>query len=80
MNLGCPDKDQIASIAEIKATRDIFEHNSGIVNQVYLNKAKGKARFGLGESIEISDQYLFDSWKLLSGICAKMTYNAAKLL
>jgi hypothetical protein len=47
--LGCPNDDEIERIAEIKATRDVIEHNSGLVNQTYLLKSGSKARYVEGQ-------------------------------
>lgn len=79
--LGCPASDEIAQIAEIKATRDVLEHAEGIINRTYLDKAGKKARFTTeGESIDVSDLYLRDSWDLLKKICNDMTAAAIKIL
>ena len=58
MKLGCPSDDEIEKVAEIKATRDVFEHNSGVAGKIYLGKAGSKARFKEGDSIDVPDPYL----------------------
>jgi hypothetical protein len=78
--LGCPAADEIERVAEIKATRDIIEHNSGIVNKIYLGKAGAKSRFKEGDNIEVADTYLRESWELLKKICNDMTNAAQRLL
>lgn len=56
---------------EIKATRDILIHSSGIVNSIYIQKAGSMARAQLGETIPIDQKY-FDhcvaTIKRISGI------------
>jgi len=42
---------------EIKATRDLIIHNSGIVNEVYLSKVSDRKRGNVGEEIEINAEY-----------------------
>jgi len=44
VDLDCPSEDEIATLAEVKAARDILEHNAGIVNEVYLRKAGNCAK------------------------------------
>jgi hypothetical protein len=78
--LGCPSADEIEVIAETKATRDVLEHNAGIVGKVYVAKAGPKARFKEGEYVELSDRYLTDSWNLLKKVCNDLTAAAAKVL
>jgi hypothetical protein len=75
--LGCPSDDEIARFAELKATRDVFEHNDGTANDVYLAKSGAKARFTLGRAVEVPDIYLFDARTLLTKMCEDM---AAALL
>jgi hypothetical protein len=65
VNLGCPSDDEIAALAEIKATRDILEHNAGVVNETYIRKAGKRARFPVGRTIEIDDTYHLESWQLI---------------
>lgn len=78
--LGCPSSPEIEQIAEMKATRDVIEHNSGKVNRVYLVKSGGKARFKEGEFVEVDDPYLLDSWKLVKKICQDMSAAVIKTL
>jgi hypothetical protein len=44
VKLDCPTENEIDALAEIKAARDILEHNAGVVNEIYRRKAGGKAR------------------------------------
>jgi len=57
--------DMINSLAELKALRDVLEHNDGRINKLYLEKAGDKKRGNDGESIEISDDILLESYQLL---------------
>ncbi len=68
VQLGCPTADQIEQLVEIKASRDILVHNGGIVNSVYVEKAKGRARFKVGEALEVPDRYHRESWQLIRQI------------
>ena len=57
--------DMIAYLVELKALRDVLEHNDGRINKPYLEKAGDKNRGNDGESIEISDDILLESYELL---------------
>jgi hypothetical protein len=35
VKLDCPTEDEIDALAEIKAARDILEHNAGVVNEIF---------------------------------------------
>ena len=48
---------------EIKATRDIFIHNRGIANDVYLRKAGSHARAKDGMSLPADIQYFLESYE-----------------
>lgn len=47
----------VASWIEIKATRDIIVHNSGLANATYIRKADVKARAGDGEELPMDEVY-----------------------
>jgi hypothetical protein len=64
VKLGCPTKDEIERIAEMKAARDLIIHNSGIVNKTYLEKAGTKARYPVGDKLVIERPYFDDCWVL----------------
>jgi hypothetical protein len=56
---------------EIKATRDIIIHNSGIINNVYLSKVGNQKRGEIGDRLVIDNQYFnhcIATLKRLSGI------------
>ena len=67
-NLGCPTADEIEKLAEIKASRDILVHNSGIANATYASKAGTRARYRDGEKLEIPEQYHRASWETINKV------------
>lgn len=70
MKLGCPTDDEVDALAELKATRDVLEHNAGVANDTYVRKAGKKARYAAGEYVEIDDAYHLASWQLVKkGSC-----------
>lgn len=48
---------------EVKATRDIFIHNRGIANDVYVRKAGSHARVKAGMSLPADIQYFLESYE-----------------
>ncbi len=64
VKIGSPTDAQVEQFAEIKASRDLLIHNSGIVNAIYLEKAGKRARRRLNERIDISPEYFQTSWSL----------------
>lgn len=48
---------------EIKATRDIFVHNGGIANDVYIRKTGTHARVKDGMSLPVDVQYFLESYE-----------------
>jgi hypothetical protein len=77
--LGCPSADEVEGLAEIKATRDVLEHNAGVVTKVYMDKSGKKARFKAGEYVELPDMYLRDCWLLLKKISNDLANAAIKV-
>lgn len=73
VKLDCPTTDEIDTLAEIKATRDVLEHNAGIANEVYRRKAGKKARYAVGDAIEIEYTYHLDSWSLIRKVVADVS-------
>src|SRR5208283_2896715 len=64
---GCNVSDNdLGTIAEAKATRDLLVHNAGIVNPTYLEKSGKFARSKAGEIISVAGNYTFDTWHLFS--------------
>src|ERR1700722_16786774 len=76
VHLDCPSEDEINSLAEVKASRDILEHNAGVVNETYLRKAGTKARYGLGKRVEIDDDYHLASWRLIKKVVVEVSTAA----
>lgn len=48
---------------EIKATRDIFIHNRGVANDVYVRKAGSHARVNSGMTLPADIQYFLESYE-----------------
>lgn len=67
LSIAIPD-DRKAAYGEVKATRDIYVHNGGIVNNIYLRKAGDLARSKEGELININERYFSDSIACMHGI------------
>jgi hypothetical protein len=76
VKLDCPTEDEIDTLAEIKAVRDILEHNAGVVNEIYLRKAGNKARYKVGNHIELEDAYHLESWRLIKKVVRDITSAA----
>ncbi|MBX9790072.1 MAG: hypothetical protein K2Y37_14240 [Pirellulales bacterium] len=76
VNLGCPTADEIEQFVEMKATRDVLIHNRGVVNLAYVSKTGTRARYGIGQTIDIPERYHREGWELLRKIVADIS-NAA---
>jgi hypothetical protein len=76
VKLDCPAEDEIDALAEIKAARDILEHNEGVVNEVYRRKAGKRARYEVGEHVELEDSYHLESWRLIKKVVREVTTAA----
>ena len=76
VKLDFPTEDLIEALAEIKATRDILEHNAGIVNETYRRKAGRRARYQVGDHIEIVDSYHLECWRLMKHFVRELTSAA----
>ncbi len=70
---GCPTKDEVERVAEVKASRDILVHNGGVANKIYVEKAGGKARFRAGEPLDIPAPYHRETWQLLCKVVADVS-------
>jgi len=77
---GCStDKDEFADYIEIKATRDLIIHNSGIINETYKTKVGEKSRGTIGDKIAVDKTYFDHSiatMKRISGLIRKDTEKA----
>jgi hypothetical protein len=80
VKLDCPSPEEIDTLAEVKAARDILEHNAGVVNEVYVRKAGRKACYAVGEQIEIDDSYYLSSWKAIKKVVKELTDAAVRKL
>ena len=54
---------------EIKATRDIYIHNMGIVNEIYIKKADSHARAKINYNLPIDVQYFLESYEYCLQLC-----------
>ena len=77
LSLGCPDANQRARLSEMKAARDCFEHNRGVINRDYLNKAGTAARFAEGDLAQVDEPYLMECFTLLRDVIVAMGSAAA---
>jgi hypothetical protein len=59
-------KLDLDKIIEIRARRDIWVHNRGIVNTQYLQMSNRKSKYKVGEVATIDKEYLFQSADLLT--------------
>ena len=48
---------------EVKATRDIYIHNRGVANDIYVNKSGSHARVIAGNIIPVDAQYFLESYE-----------------
>lgn len=78
VKLGCPTAAEVGRLAEIKASRDILAHNKGVANAVYVSKAGKLARCAAGEPLEISEQYLRQSWETIRKVVRDVAAAAVK--
>jgi hypothetical protein len=80
VKLDCPAEDEIDALAEIKATRDVLEHNAGVVNEIYRRKAGKRARYEVGDHVELEDPYHLESWRLIKKVVRDVTAAAIERL
>lgn len=79
VGLGLPSATQIATLAEIKATRDVITHNAGVINDTYIRKAGAAARYKtIGAQVEIQEPYLYESWTVVESVFREMTVAALR--
>lgn len=60
----------------MKAARDVLEHNRGVVNKDYVNKAGAAAIYAIGATVQIEEPYLLQCFGLLRDIIATMAEAA----
>ncbi|MGH7173535.1 MAG: hypothetical protein ACRELG_24910 [Gemmataceae bacterium] len=76
VKLDCPAEEEIDALAEIKAARDILEHNAGVANEIYRRKAGKRARYEVGDHVELEDAYHLESWRLIKKVVQDVTSAA----
>ena len=54
-----------SSFIEMKARRDVLEHNNGIVEVTYREKAKAAAKFDLGSLVKLTEQDIDEAHHLI---------------
>lgn len=57
------EKPTFHKYIELKATRDIYIHNQGIANEIYIIKADSLARVKSGISLPVNIQYFLQSYE-----------------
>ena len=78
VNLGCPDENQRGALCEMKATRDVLEHNRGRVGPDYLEKAGAFARYAVGDIVQIDEPYLMQCLALMRDVVETMADAAIR--
>jgi hypothetical protein len=79
LSLGCPAEGQKSALYEIKAARDVMEHNRGVVNRDYFSKAGAAARYSEGDPVQVDEPYLVHSFKLLGVVVDDMAAAAGRI-
>jgi len=64
---------------EIKATRDLIVHNSGIINKIYIEKVGENARGKVGDSILVDKQYFENTLATIKSLVGKIEVQAKKI-
>ncbi len=54
---------------EIKATRDIYIHNRGIANEIYIKKADSHSRTNVNQILPIDINYFLESYEYCLQLC-----------
>jgi hypothetical protein len=78
VNLDCPDETQRSALCEMKAARDVIEHNRGLIGEDYREKAGPAARYAVGETIQIEEPYLLECFELLRDVFHAMADAAVR--
>lgn len=69
--------DEVAQLAEIKASRDILVHAQGVVNAVYVAKTGANRGYEAGDILELPEPYFRASSDLLEKLTADVTAAVA---
>ncbi len=78
VNLGCPNQTERGFVCEVKAARDILEHNRGLVGSDYVVKAGAFARYAEGDVLQIDEPYLLQCFTLLREVISAMAEAAIR--
>jgi hypothetical protein len=78
VNLGCPDEAQCGVLGEMKAARDVLEHNRGVVGPDYIDKAGAFTRYAVGDYVQIDEPYLLRCFALLRAVVEMMADAAIR--
>jgi hypothetical protein len=73
MRLEALTSDELARLAELKATRDVVAHNAGVANDFYVRKAGRLARARAGEHLGITRPYIYESADFLKLVVSRLT-------
>ncbi len=65
--------DSVGAWIEVKATRDIVVHNSGIANDVYVRKAGNHARAIEGAALPMDDKYFGVALAAMKSLVGKVS-------
>jgi hypothetical protein len=69
-----------SSFIEMKARRDILEHNNGVAEATYRDKAKAAAKYQLGQQVEIANQDVDEAYHLVQRLIRELTASAIATL
>lgn len=72
------DDDEWGKWIEIKARRDLWIHNAGVVNQIYLNKAGKYKLCELGSEAIISEEYFHNCVSMLKSMMGHIDHKLRK--
>jgi len=64
------------AFVEMKARRDVLEHNNGIVESMYLEKAKAAAKFSSGDRIEVVESDVDEAYDVVQRLIRLATMDA----
>ena len=74
------DADSLRLLAEMKARRDVLEHNAGVANDLYVNKvtrAGATPRYAAGERVVITDDDFAETVRLIAATLGRLATLAA---
>lgn len=62
----------------MKAARDVWEHNRGLVGEDYREKAGFTARYAVGQTTQIEEPYLLQCFELVRDVLQAMADAAVR--